>query len=85
MLKNPILNELSEKGRERYYQIKPQLEKSYEPDDVVLIEVETGDYFVGQTTPEAYNKAREKYPDKEFFIAQVGQLASLLKLRCKLS
>lgn len=84
MLKDPVLNELSEKGRARYYQIKPQLKESYEPDDVVLIEVETGDYFVGQTTPEAYSKAREKYPDKEFFIAQVGQLASLLKPLCKL-
>ena len=79
MLKDPVLNELSEKGRARYYQIKPQLEKNYEPDDVVLIEVETGDYFVGQTTSDTYNKARKKYPDKEFFIAQVGQLASLLK------
>lgn len=85
MLKDPTLDELSEKGRARYYQIKPHLEKNYKPDDVVLIEVETGDYFVGQTTPEAYKKASEKHPNKEFFIAQVGQLASLLKPLCKLS
>jgi len=79
MLKDPVLNELSEKGRSRYYQIRPQLEEKYEPEDVVLIEVVSGDYFVGETTAEAYKKARRKYPNKEFFIAQVGQIASLLK------
>lgn len=72
-------DQFSEKGRQRYYQIKPQLEKKHNPDDVILIEVESGDFFVAETTTQAYKKAHQQYPNKEFFIAQVGQLAALLK------
>lgn len=79
MFKPAERGKFSEKGRELYYKLKPHLEKKYESDDVVLIEVETGDYFVGDTTIEAYKEAQKRYPDKKFFIAQVGQLASSLK------
>lgn len=69
----------SEKGRELYYKLKAELEKEYEPDDIVLIETESGDYFVGETTMKAYQEAKKKYPGKMFFAAQVGRLASFLK------
>lgn len=84
MLKPAVFDRFSEKGRARYYQLKPTLEKIYKPDEVVLIETTSGDYFVAKTTTQAYKKAQRKYPAKKFFIAQVGQLASLLKSLCKL-
>ena len=79
MLRPAIYDEFSEKARERYYQIKSELQKKYSPGDVVLIEPDSGDYFVGQTTIEAYKKAEKKYPRKTFFGAQVGRLAFQLK------
>lgn len=79
MLRPAIHDEFSEKARERYYQIKSELKKKYSPGDVVLIEPGSGDYFIGQTTVEAYRKAKRKYPNKIFFSAQVGRLAFQLK------
>lgn len=81
MLKPVQCEELTEKGRGLYYKIKPKLEKLYQADDVVLIEVESGDYFVGDTTIEAYKEAKKKYPGKQFFIAQIGQLAFRIRWR----
>ena len=85
MLKPATFDQFSEKGQARYYQLKSILAKKYEPDEVVLIETDSGDYFVDKTTTQAYKKAQQKYPDKKFFIAQVGRLTSLLKSLCKLS
>jgi hypothetical protein len=39
----------------------------------VAIEVESGNYFVGETMTEADAKAREKYPDRVFYIVRVGR------------
>lgn len=79
MLKLATHDEFSEKARERYYQIKSELKEKYSPGDVVLIEPESGDYFVGRTTIEAYKKAKRKYPKKTFFSAQIERLAFQLK------
>jgi len=79
MLQPATNNQFTEKGRALYYQLKPKLENKYPHDNVILIDVESGDYFVGDTTSTAYKKAHAKYPHKKFFIAQIGQLASLLK------
>jgi len=79
MLKPTERENFSEKGRALYYKLKPRLEKKHQPDDVVLIEVNSGDYFVGETTMDAYKKAKKKHPRKIFFAAQVGRLVSFLK------
>ncbi len=70
---------LTEKGRQIYYQLKPKLEKKFDPSSYVGIEVQSGDYFVGDNTIEALEKARKKYPRRKFFLAQIGRLAGLLK------
>lgn len=68
-----------ERGKEIYYRLKPSLKKKYKPSDYVSIEVESGDYFVGKSTLEALKKAKKEYPRKQFFIAQVGRIAGILK------
>lgn len=80
MLRQATLDQFMEKGRERYYQIRPILKKSYNAGEVVLIEPVSGDYFVGATTIEAYQKAIKKHPGKEFFSALVGRSAFYLKI-----
>jgi hypothetical protein len=42
---------------------------------IIAIEVETGDYFLGDSVIEAVNKVKEKHPDKVFFIARIGYKA----------
>lgn len=39
---------------------------------IVVIEPETGDYFLGKTLTEAIKKAKEKYPDKIFYSIRIG-------------
>ena len=83
MLQAVSEDSVSEKGRQLYYQLKPLLEKKYDPDRVVLINTESGEYFVGKNTLEAYRLAKERYKNRykgeKFFSAHVGQLSSALK------
>jgi hypothetical protein len=68
-----------EKGKQIYYQIKPMLEKKFSPEDYISIDVETGDYHVDKTDVGAILKSQKHHPGKKFFLAQVGQVAGMLK------
>lgn len=63
--------EIVEKGKAIYARLREQLEPEHNG-EVILIEVESGDYFLGKNSVEARRKAREKYPDKVFYINRVG-------------
>lgn len=39
---------------------------------IVAIELESGDYFIGDSMLEAYKKASEKYPNKKFVFKRIG-------------
>lgn len=39
----------------------------------VAIEIETGDYFIGDTVQEAIAKGRGKYPDGKFYVTKIGE------------
>jgi hypothetical protein len=65
------VTELTKKGREIYYKINPELEKEHKG-KVLLIEVESEDYFVDEKPHEAMSKAKAKYPDKIFYCSRVG-------------
>lgn len=66
-------------GKDIFHRLKPSLEKKYKPADFVTIEVNTGKFFVGKSAIEAINKARKHFPRKQFFLAQVGRAAGILK------
>jgi hypothetical protein len=51
--------------------LKKILEPSYKG-KIVAIEVDSGDYFLGDTVVEAIKKAEEKYPDELFYLVRVG-------------
>ncbi len=78
-MKTSIDRTIVESGKELYYRLKPQLEKKYSKGDYVSFEVESGKYFVGKTSIEALHKAKRKYPHKQFYLAQVGSIAGILK------
>ena len=39
---------------------------------IIAIDVESGDYFLGNNTLEAFEQGRKKYPHKEFFFKRIG-------------
>ena len=68
-------NKLVAQGQKIYETL---LQKKLEPEhkgEVVAIEVESGDYFLGKSLVEAGKKARLKHPDKLFYFAKVGYRA----------
>jgi len=67
------------KGKDIFYRLKPSLEKKYQPRDFVTIEVNTGKFFVGKSPVEAIDKAKKYFPHRQFFLAQVGRAAGILK------
>lgn len=68
-----------EKGKDIFYRIKPKLEKKFQPGHFVTIEVNSGKFFVGRNPIEAINRAKKKFPRKQFFLAQVGRASGILK------
>jgi hypothetical protein len=62
---------LISRGKEIYQSIKEELEPKHKG-EIIAIEVDSGDYFLGETVIEAGTKAREKYPDKVFYFVRVG-------------
>ena len=75
-MKNPVLvadtQQVVTKGKAIYQRVQRELEEQY-PGRFVAIEVESGNYFVGETLTEADANAREKYPDRVFYIVRVGR------------
>lgn len=39
---------------------------------IVAIDIESGDYFIGDSELDAYEKAIEKYPGKKFIFKRIG-------------
>ncbi|MBI4232742.1 hypothetical protein HY605_05935 [Candidatus Peregrinibacteria bacterium] len=60
-----------EKADEIYERIKGDLEKQYKG-RIVAVEIESGEYFIGDTVLQAYNKGIEKHPGKTFVYKRVG-------------
>jgi hypothetical protein len=58
---------------ERLYEekLKDELEPRY-TGKIVVIDAESGDYFIGENLHEANEKARKKYPNNIFYAKKVG-------------
>lgn len=63
--------ELTEKGEEIYSRIGKELEEKY-LGKFAAIDVESGEYFIGDRVVEAVRKARKKHPRKVFYIKRIG-------------
>lgn len=57
--------------KERY---QTEFEKLYK-DKIVAIEIESGDYFIGDSKMEAALKAKAKYPERFFHFIRIGHIA----------
>lgn len=62
-------------GWVRYEEIKDEMEEKHHG-DYVMIEVDGGDYFVGEMPEEALKKAEAVHPDKAFCLIRIGYKAA---------
>ncbi|MGA2910500.1 MAG: hypothetical protein ABSE04_01725 [Candidatus Microgenomates bacterium] len=67
-------DELTRKGEEIYLNdLKDKLEQTNRG-EYVVIEVDSGKYFIDKDVTVALEKAKTEYPQKLFFIVQIGTL-----------
>ena len=64
-------HDLRGRARTIYEAIESNLEPSLKG-KIVAVEVESGEYFVGETILDSAKKARDKHPDKTFHFFRVG-------------
>ncbi|CAD6493243.1 MAG: hypothetical protein CHKLHMKO_00434 [Candidatus Argoarchaeum ethanivorans] len=65
------IRRIGEKGRVLFKRISEELKTDYRG-KFVAIEVDSEDHFVGDTAIDADEKAKEKYPDKVFYLGRIG-------------
>ena len=66
------------KGQEIYDQKKSELEPANNG-KYVIIEVNSGDYFIGDTREEAVAAARVKYPSVILFVRRIGTIEKVAR------
>ncbi len=67
---------LLQRGMKLYEErLKSELEPEHNG-EMLAVEVESGDYFLGRTATEAYRKAKAKHPGTEFAFLRVGAKAA---------
>lgn len=59
------------RGEEIYHEIKDKLEPQYKG-KIVAIDIDTGDYFLGESVVKAVKEGRKKYPHKVFHTVKIG-------------
>lgn len=64
-------SDLLKLGKKIYSGLETKLENRYKG-KIVAIEVESGNFSIGQDELEAAKKAQEKFPDKKFAFFRVG-------------
>jgi len=67
----PDIHGISVKGQKILEGVSKKLEREHFG-QVIVIEIESGDYFIGETPIEATKKAKDKYPDQIFFQGKIG-------------
>lgn len=72
--RNQSAEEVTKVGEKYYFDnLKDKLEKTNNG-DFLVIEVESRKYFINKDLMLALNQAKTKFPDKLFFIVQIGTL-----------
>lgn len=62
---------ISTKGQKIFESLSPELVKQH-CGRFIAIDVDSGDYYLGDTGIEATKKAQTRYPGKIFFLGRIG-------------
>ena len=65
------IHQISKAGKQLFEKLDAELREKYYG-KFIAIEVDSGDYFIGETGIDASKKGKEKYPDKIFFLGRIG-------------
>lgn len=76
MYRPPNIRNISKKGRQLFEKLDPELREQYYG-KFIAIEVDSGDYFIGETIIDADTKARAKHPGKVFYVGKIGYRATV--------
>ena len=71
LMQVPSVHEISVKGQRILDSLSEKVVEEHFG-QFIAIEVDSGDYFIGDTAIEATQKARGKYSDKIFFLGRIG-------------
>lgn len=71
----PNTREISREGQRILDSLQDQLGEE-DHGKFIAIDVDSKDYFLGDSAVDATNKAREKHPGKVFFLGRVGYRAA---------
>jgi len=66
--------ELDRRGWQRYTEIREELEAQHYG-ELVMIKMDSGDYFIGATSQEAWHRAEAVHPHKAFCLIRIGYKA----------
>ena len=72
-----VLSDSSKKGEEIY---DSQIEHALPPDlkgKIIAIEVESGNYFIGDTVMKAGLLGRKKHPNRHFYFKRIGNYTGI--------
>lgn len=74
---SPETHEIIERAKRLYEErLKGDLEKSH-MNEFVVIEPDSGDYFIGKSMSEASSAARAAHPDRRGYIIRIGHKAAV--------
>jgi hypothetical protein len=73
------LRERAWKADALYEKLREQLEREHLK-EIIAIEPDSGDYFIGKDRRDAEKKARAKHPDKLFFRRRIGPNPAVIHL-----
>ncbi|MBI2341710.1 MAG: hypothetical protein HYY43_04715 [Deltaproteobacteria bacterium] len=77
------MNRLAHQGEKIYKQILNKLLLEAKG-KFAAIDIQSSEYFIGNSLLETVTRAKEKYPDRKFHIVRIGHRAAVsFKHRCK--
>jgi len=71
LLKKADIQKIARDGAKIYNQVKDQYDPRH-TGKFLAIEIESRKVYLGQTSAEALNKARQNHPNKVFYVVKIG-------------
>jgi len=71
IIKKADIQRIAQEGAKIYEGIKPEYDPK-EKGKFLAIDIDTKDVYLGTTSDEALELARQKHPDKVFYVVKIG-------------
>jgi len=75
LIRNADIERIAKEGQKIYDKVKGEYEPTHNG-KFLAIEIESGEVYLGNTSAEAVELAREQHPDKVFYVVKIGYAAA---------